>query len=119
VIKSEQELMEERLEAQRIKEEKERKQKERILKMKELEKRAAHMSRKSDAEIAAEAKRNALRSTAEEKMNQNSGVVKLLSSMAQRAAAFTVRDQQLEEKKRLEEIAKEMEKREDIMVEVS
>lgn len=119
VIKSEAELAEEREQAQRQKEERERKARDRIARMKELEKRSASMTKKSDAEIAAEAKKQAIRDMAEKQVDQSSDVVKLLNSMASRASAYSIRDQQLEEKHRLQEIEKQIERRNDILVEVS
>lgn len=119
IIKTEADLAEEREQAMRAREEKERKARDRIARMKELEKRAAQLSKKSDEEIAAEARKQAIRDAAGKQRDQNSDVVKMLNSMAQRAAAYSIRDQQLEEKHRLAEIEKQIEKRQDLLVEVN
>lgn len=86
--------------------------------MRELEKKAEKLAKKSDMELAEIARKQALREMAEKQIDDNSDVVKLLNSMAQRAAAFTIRDQQLEEKHRLESIEKEIDKRKDVEMEV-
>jgi hypothetical protein len=64
------------------------------------------------------ARKQAIRDMAEKQIDNNFDVVKLLNSMAQRAAAFTIRDQQLEEKHRLELQQKEFEKKMDMMIEL-
>lgn len=86
--------------------------------MKELEKRSVLLAKKSDVEIAEIAKKQAIRNMAEKKMDGNADVVKLLNSMAQRATAFTIRDQQLEEKERLAKLEKEYDERMDVMIEI-
>lgn len=86
--------------------------------MKELEKRAASLAKKSDSEIADIARKNAIREMAEKEIDQNLDVVKLLNSMGSRAVAYSIRDQQLDEKKRLAEIEKEFERRMDMSIEV-
>jgi len=55
---------------------------------------------------------------AEKQISSNSDAVKLLNSMGQRAIAFTIRDQQLKEKRRLEELERQLERRTDMMMEV-
>lgn len=118
VIKTEAEIQADRERAEAIREEKEKKSKERKDKMRELEKRAAALAKKSDIEIADMARKQAIRDMAEKQIDDNFDVVKLLNSMAQRAAAFTIRDQQLEEKHRLELQQKEFEKKMDMMIEL-
>ena len=86
--------------------------------MKELEKRAIAMSKKSDSEIEAEGQREAKLLLAKEQMDKNSDTVKLLNSMAARAVAFSIRDQQLQEKEHREEIDREIDRRLDIVMEV-
>lgn len=117
-MKTESELMQEREAALRAKEEKEKISRARKEKMRELEKRAALHAQKSDVEIADIGRKQQLRALAEEKMDNNSDIVKMLNSMAQRAMAFTVRDQQLEEKARLEKLEKEHEKHIDMLIEI-
>mmetsp|Transcript_29954 Transcript_29954/g.50114 ORF Transcript_29954/g.50114 Transcript_29954/m.50114 type:complete len:488 (+) Transcript_29954:19-1482(+) len=118
VIKSEAEIQADKERAERIKEEKEKLSKERKDRMKELEKRSVLLAKKSDVEVAVEAKKAALRAMAEKKLTSNSDTVKLLNSMAQRAIAFTIRDQQLEEKDRLASIEKEFDARMDVEIEI-
>lgn len=86
--------------------------------MRELEKRAASLAKKSDSEIAEEARKKAIREMAEKQIDLSQDTVKLLSSMGQRAIAFTIRDQQLEEKKRLQDIERKVEQRTDMMMEL-
>ena len=76
------------------------------------------MKKKSDVEIAKEATANALRAMAQEKLTDNSDVVKQLKSMAARAQAFSIRDKQLEEKKSRERIDAELDRRQDIIMEI-
>jgi hypothetical protein len=92
-------------------------------------------------EIAEESRKKTIREMAEKQIDESHDAVKLLQSMGQRAVAFTIRDQQLEEKKRLvtiykyitcitfpnqchpcifslHELEKQMEKRTDMMMEL-
>eukprot|EP01039_Chlorochromonas_danica_P009593 gene9593-10603_t len=118
VIKSESELLAERELARKQKEERERIARERKDRMRELEKRAASLAKKSDSEIAEDARKKAIREMAEKQIDLSQDTVKLLSSMGQRAIAFTIRDQQLEEKKRLQDIERKVEQRTDMMMEL-
>lgn len=88
------------------------------MRMKELEQRSVLLAKKTDIELAEMSKQQAIREAAEKKLVSNADPVKLLNSMAQRAIAFTIRDQQLEEKRRLEQIEKEHEDRMNIVVEI-
>lgn len=88
------------------------------MKMLELEKRAAALAKKSDMEIADIARKDALKAMAAEQMDQNSDVVKMLNSIAMKAAAYSIRDKQLEDKKRIEEQEKEFDRRMDVMIEM-
>jgi choline dehydrogenase-like flavoprotein len=112
VIKSDADLQADREELERLREEKQQKARQRKEKMKELEKRAEQLCKKSDMELADIARKQALREMAEKQIDYNSDVVKLMNSMAQRATAFTIRDQQLEEKHRIEHLTKDIERRE-------
>lgn len=118
IMKTEAELAAEREQAMLIKEEREKLSKQRKEKMRELERRSVLLAKKSDAEIREEAKKKKIRSTAEKQMDNNSDVVKLLNSMAQRATAFTIRDQQLQEKHRLEQVEKEFDERMNMLIEI-
>ena len=80
------------------KEEREKKSKARKDRMKELEKKSEAMAKKSDIEVANIARNEAIRAMASQKIDENSDMVKLLTSLAARASAFTIRDAQLVEK---------------------
>ena len=55
-------------------------------------------AKKSDIEIAKLARERTIRDLATKQMDENSDLVKMLNTLGARAAAFTIRDQQLEEK---------------------
>lgn len=118
VIKSEAELQADREHAQKLKEERDKLSKERKDRMRELEKKAVLLAKKSDAEVAEIAKKEQIREMAEKQMDENNDVVKLLNSMALRAQAYSIRDQQLEEKHRIEQIEREFDKRTDMLIEI-
>ena len=117
-IKTAMDLEEEKRDYEQQKQEKEKIARDRKLKMRELEKRALKLTKKSDEEIAQQAKEDAIRNHAAIIRDNDSDVIKLLSSMATRAAAFSVRDKQLEEKKQREHVEEEYERRMDILMEV-
>ncbi len=75
-------------------------------------------AKKSDMEIAEESRKKTIRALAEAQIDNNSDVVKLLNSMALRASAFSIREQQLKEKHRLEEVERDFEKRMDMLTEI-
>ena len=118
MIKSDAEIAADRERAEQIRDEKEKLSKDRKMRMKELEQRSVLLAKKTDIELAEMSKQQAIREAAEKKLVSNADPVKLLNSMAQRAIAFTIRDQQLEEKRRLEQIEKEHEDRMNIIVEI-
>lgn len=101
-----------------LREEKEKMSKQRKERMKELEQRAVLLAKKSDIEISEIAKHQMIREMAGKQIDDNKDAVKLLSSMAARATAFTVRDQQLEEKERLKKIEQDLEKKSNILIEI-
>ena len=101
-----------------IRAEKEKKARDRKTRMKVLEQHAAAAAVKSDQEIADIAKAATLRDLAQEKMDQNSDVVKLMTSMGARAIAFSVRDKQLYEKHDRDAVEIEYDRRMDILMEV-
>ena len=118
IIRSEAQVAQERERAEKIRAEKQAASDARKKRMKELEKRSALMAKKSDVQIAEEAKVATLKAMAQEKLNDNSDVVKALKSMAARAVAFNVRDQQLKEKEEREKIEAEIDRRLDIKMEI-
>lgn len=83
-----------------------------------LEEVAKKNARKSDTELAKEARDRAIREMAEEKLIDQTDLVKMLTTFGARAAAFTIRDRQLEEKHAREEAEREVDRRLDIEMEV-
>lgn len=118
VIKTEAQLNEDRAAAQKIKDERDKKARERKERMKALEIVAETKAKKTDSEVAELARNDAIRQLASEKIDNNRDVVKLLGSMSARAIAFTIRDKQLEEKKRAESREEEYNARMNIVMEV-
>lgn len=118
IIKTEAQYQAEKERALEEKAAKAQKAGERKLRMKELEKHALLAAKKSDSEIAEESKAATLRALAQEKMDKNSDVVKLLTSMSARAIAFSVRDKQLGEKEDREKVDEEIDRRLDILMEI-
>lgn len=118
MIKTEAEIAADKERSQQMKDEKEKLSKDRKDRMRELEKRSVMLAKKTDLEVAEIAKKQAVRNMAEKKLDLNSDVVKLLNSMAKRASAFTIRDQQLEEKARIADIEKEYDDRINMLIEI-
>ncbi len=118
IMRSEQQIRDDREMAAARKREKQQTSNARKARMKELEIKADKMKKKSDIEIEKEATANALKLMAQEKLADNSDVVKQLKSMAARAQAFSIRDKQLEEKKSREAIEAEIDRRQDMMMEI-
>ena len=118
IIKTEAQYQAEKDAALEAKAAKERKAGERKLRMKELEKKAVAAAKKSDEEVATLAKAATLRAMAQEKVDKNSDVVKMLNSMSARAIAFSVRDRQLHEKEERERVDDEIDRRLDILMEI-
>lgn len=118
IIKSDSELNADREEALRQKESRELEAKNRKIRMKELEKKAVLMAKKSNEEVAQLAKEDALRKMAAEKIDMNSDVVKLLTSMSCKATAYSLRDNQIQEKKDREQVEREYDRRMDIIMEI-
>eukprot|EP01031_Cornospumella_fuschlensis_P039900 gene39900-48587_t len=118
VIKTEAEIQADREQARILREEREKVARERKDRMKELEKKAAALAKKSDWEIADAAKKAAIKEMATSQVDMSHDAVKLLSSMGQRAIAFTIRDKQLLEKEKLKEIEQRSEKKMDVVMEL-
>jgi len=117
-IKTEEELRQEREAALRQQEEREKISRDRKARMIALEEKAKKNAKKSDAELAKAARDQAIREMAEEKLVDETDLVKMLTTLGARAAAFTIRDRQLEEKKKREEAELEYDRRLDMMMEV-
>jgi len=98
-------------------EERERKAKERKARMRQLEVEAKSKARRSDLEIEEEARQEAIREWAREKIDMNNDLVKMLSSLGKRAEIFTVRDRQCREKLEREAKAREYDVQMDLMME--
>eukprot|EP00607_Mallomonas_marina_P006858 CAMPEP_0182427666 /NCGR_PEP_ID=MMETSP1167-20130531/18959_1 /TAXON_ID=2988 /ORGANISM="Mallomonas Sp, Strain CCMP3275" /LENGTH=495 /DNA_ID=CAMNT_0024610065 /DNA_START=74 /DNA_END=1561 /DNA_ORIENTATION=+ len=118
VIKTESQIVAERERAQQLKEEKEQKARERKERMLMLEEQAKRHAKKSDVELEAEARAEAIRNSAKEKMNADADLQKMLNTLSARAAAFTIRDQQVQDKRRIESEEEEYEKRMDLVMEL-
>ena len=118
MIKTEVELEEERRQAEELRADRERIARDRKIKMRELGKREEKHLKKSDEEIARQARDDAIRRMAEAKIDEESDVSKMLTSMASRAIAFTIRDQQLAEKRERENIEAEYDRRMDVIMEL-
>lgn len=118
VILTEEQISEQKAQREAMKAEKEKKSRERKAKMIALEEVAKKNSQKSETQVIKEARDQAIREMAEEKQIYESDVVKLLSTLGTRAAAFTIRDVQKQDKLRREQIESEHERRLDMMMEV-
>lgn len=118
IVRSEAQQQAEKDRLAAIRAEKEKYANDRKTRMKMLEEKAEKAKKKSDVEIDREARADALRKMAAEKLTDNSDVVKQLKSMAARAQAFSIRDKQKEEKKDREAIETEIDRRQDIMMEI-
>ena len=118
MIKTAVQEAEDRAYALDLKEQREMKARERKERMKELEKRSMMLAKKSDIEVSNIARAEAIRSMASKKMDENSDMVKLLTSLAARASAFTIRDSQLLEKAQREAQEDEYTRRMDMEMEI-
>jgi len=118
VVKTEAEKIVERENAEQLKAEREQKARERKERMIALEEQAKRHAKKSDAELEEEARAEAIRKNADEKLNSNADLSRLLNTLSSRAAAFTIRDQQIEDKRRLEEQNREYERQMDLIMEL-
>lgn len=99
-------------------EEKLRAARERKAKMLELEANAKAKARKSEVEVERETRKATIRKLAEECKDENLDLVKLLNTLGARAAAFTIRDQQIAEKRTMEAKNQEYEKRMELLMEI-
>lgn len=118
VILTEAQILEQNAHREAIKAEKEKKARDRKTKMIALEEVAKKNSQKTESQVIKEARDQAIKDMAEEKQIHGSDVVKLLSTLGTRAAAFTIRDVQKQDKVRREQVESEHERRLDMMMEV-
>ncbi len=118
VIKTERELMADREEAEAIRAEKERYSRARKSKMRELSEHSKKNAKKSDIEIANEARKAQLKRLGEQQKDRDSDVYKMLQSLSARAAAFTIRDSQLLDRKERERVEQEYDDRMDTIMEI-
>jgi len=89
--------------------------KERMLKLEEDAKKKA---KKSELEVEKAARHDAIRQMADKELDENLDLVKLLNTLGARAAAFTIRDEQLKEKGKREGKDKEYDLRMDKLMEI-
>lgn len=87
-------------------------------KMLELSEHAKKNAQLSDVQIAAKARATQLRKAGKDKMDENSDVVKTLMSYGTRAAAFTIRDKQLQDRHEREKQEEEYNRRMDTLMEI-
>jgi hypothetical protein len=118
VVKTPEELELDRERTRREKEERERTAKARNARMKELEIKAESKKVKSDLEVADLAKAEAIRKLAEDKIDKDNDMVRMLDSLASRAIAFTVRDEQLRDKEHREKAEAAYQRRMDMEMEL-
>jgi len=118
VVRTGQDEMRERAEREAAREEKQkiaRQRKERMLK---LEADSKMKAKKSDVEIEKMTRENTIRELAEKQVDQNLDMVKMLNSLGARAAAFTIRDQQLAEMEHRGDAEKAYNARMDMVMEI-
>lgn len=118
IIKSEKDIIREREELERIKADKERKARARKERMLALAEHSAKTAKKSDMEIADEERKKQLKKLGEDKRDRDHDVVKKLISCAALASTFSLRDQQLLDKKQREQQETEYNRRMDTMMEI-
>ncbi|KAJ1450735.1 tumor suppressor, Mitostatin-domain-containing protein [Pelagophyceae sp. CCMP2097] len=87
-------------------------------KMLQLEENAKSKAKKSDIELDREGRKRIVRQLADKDVDENLDLVKMLNTLGARAAAFTIRDQQLEEKARREQRKHEYDERQDVLMEI-
>lgn len=118
IVKTDEQTRDEIQQTLRLKQDRERAAQERKARMIELELRTKQKAKKSDIEIANAAREQTIRELAQEKVIEEKDVVKLLSTLGARAAAFTIRDQQLLDKHQREEADKAYDRRMDMIMEL-
>jgi hypothetical protein len=118
VILTEEQIIAQNAHREAIKAEKEKKARERKTKMIALEEVAKKNSQKTESQLIKDARDQAIKDMAEDKQINGTDVVKLLSTLGTRAAAFTIRDVQKQDKVRREQVESEHERRLDMMMEV-
>jgi hypothetical protein len=118
VIKTDNDMLDDKQRLLQERAERERAARDRKERMIHLEERAKSKAKKSDIEIANAARSAAIKAMAEEKVVEAKDLVKLMTTLGARAAAFTIRDQQLIDKARREEEEKEYTHRMDMIMEV-
>jgi Trichohyalin-plectin-homology domain len=92
-----------------------RARKQRMLRMEE---EAKARVKRTDMEVEGLARDQMIRQLANEKLDENNDLVKMLTSLGARAAAFTIRDQQLDDKARREAKEREYDSRMDMVMEL-
>mmetsp|Transcript_22133 Transcript_22133/g.26092 ORF Transcript_22133/g.26092 Transcript_22133/m.26092 type:complete len:483 (-) Transcript_22133:220-1668(-) len=87
-------------------------------KMLQMEIDAKNKAKKSDIELSNMEREKAIRELAENQIDENLDMVKMLNSLGARAAAFTIRDQQLAEREARSHQEGDYDKRMDLMMEI-
>jgi len=118
VVRTAAEEERERARLRRDKEEREKTARARNNRMKDLERKAESKKVKSDLEVADVAKAEAIRRLAEDKIDKDNDMVRMLDSLGSRAIAFTVRDQQLKDKDQRDKAEAAYQRRMDMQMEL-
>lgn len=118
IVRTGQDEMRERAEREAAKEAKQKIARERKEKMMKLEAESKMKAKKSDVEVEKMARESTIRTLAEKQIDQNLDMVKMLNSLGARAAAFTIRDQQLAEMEHRGDAEKAYNARMDMVMEI-
>ena len=118
VIKTELELQRDREAAEDALAEKEKYSRARKANMKALSEKSKKNAKKSDIQIANDARKAQLKLMGEQQRDKDADVYKLLQTYAARATAFTIRDQQLIDKEEREKLEREYDTRMDTIMEI-
>lgn len=118
ILRTEEDVRREQEDREAIQAEKQKAARSRKERMLKLEAEAKQKAKKSDMEIMKIARDKTIRELAEKQVDENLDLVKMLNTLGARAAAFTIRDKQLEEKASREHIEKDYNQRMDMLMEV-
>lgn len=118
VVKTPEEIEAEKKRLSDEKNEREKVQKARVARMKDLEQKAHAKKVKSDYEVADIARKEAVLKLANNQLDKENDTVKMLESLSARAVAFTVRDEQVRDKKDREKAEAEYNRRMDMNMEI-
>lgn len=118
ILRSSADEMRERAMREAALEEKQKISRMRKEKMLQMEIDAKNKAKKSDIELANIEREKAIRELAENQIDENLDMVKMLNSLGARAAAFTIRDQQLADRAARASVEGDYDKRMDLIMEI-